>query len=323
MLTRKLSVFAAAAGADASVANQRTDASDTIWFERELEHIRARTYDVKRIPLRAREVFPMDFEVNEGAEIVTYRQYDMVGTAKVIAKYANDLPRVDITGKEFSSRVKGLGDAYGYSVQDIRAARMAGKPLEQRRADAARRAIAELENRVAFFGDNTNGILGFLGNPYIPRLASPVGAATTTPWSTKTAAEMLEDLNTLGNYASDLTNGVETADTLLIPVAQYNLIHSTYIDTFHQKTVARAFLDASPYIKSIMPISELKGAAHGSKDMAVAYRKDPNALQMVIPMEFLQHAAQQRGLEWEIACEERFGGVVVYYPLSVVFMEGI
>ena len=310
-------------GENGSSGVSHMDANDTIFFLRELEQIRVKTYDIKRIPLKAREVFPLDFEVNEGADIVTYRQYDMVGTAQVIARYANDLPRVDITGKEFTSKVKGIGASYGYSVQDIRAARMAGKPLEQRRADAARRSVAELENRIAFFGDDTNGIQGFLNNAYIPRVAAPAGSGGYITWATKTPAEVLADLNTLGNYASDLTGNVETADTLLIPVAQYNYIFATYIDTFHQKSIAKAFLDNSPYIKEIKPIFELKGAGYTGKDMAVAYRNDPDALHMVIPLEFLQHPQQQRGLEWEIPCEERFGGVVVYYPLSVVFMEGI
>ena len=293
------------------------------FFKRELEQIRSKAYDIKKVPLKAREVFPLDFEIHEGAEFVVYQQYDMIGQAQVIANYATDLPDVDVRGEEFQSRVKSLGDKYTYSVQDIRAAMKGQKPLQQRKADAARKAMAIKENKIAFNGEPTHNIQGFFTNPNIPRVAAPVGASTSTEWANKTPDEILDDLHFMATYASDITDDVEQADTICLPVKQYNLIRKTKMGQFDTRTIYQAFMDASDYIKEIKSIPECKGAAEGGLDMAFAYRKDPDALQLVIPMEFLQHAAQQKGLEFQIPCEQRIGGVVVYLPLSVVFMEGV
>ncbi|MDR9451120.1 MAG: cyclic nucleotide-binding domain-containing protein, partial [Acidimicrobiia bacterium] len=45
---------------------------------------------------------------------------------EVLREYADDLPRADVLAKEFTSRVRSIGDAYGYSEQELRAAQYAG-----------------------------------------------------------------------------------------------------------------------------------------------------------------------------------------------------
>lgn len=306
-----------------STKNWNLDSDTGFFFKRELEQVRAKTYDIKKVPLKAREIFPLDFEIDEGTEYVVYQTYDMIGQARVIANYATDLPRVDVRGEEFQSRVKTVGAAYGYSVQDIRAARKAGKPLEARKASAARKAVAIEENNIAFNGNKTHNIQGFFDNANIPRIAAPDNGSGSGLWSVKSAEQILADLHVLGNNASDLTDDVEVADTICLPTKQYNLIHTLKMGQYDTRTVAQAFLEATPHINSILSVSECKAAGYLGEDMAFSYRKDADALQMVVPMDFLQHAAQQKGLEFEIPCEERFGGVVVYYPMSITFMEGV
>ena len=305
-----------------SIRSWNIDSELGYFFKRELEQVRSKAYDIKKVPLHAREVFPLDFEINEGAAFIVYEQYDHVGQARVIANYATDLPRVDVRGQEFQSKVKSLGDMYGYSVDDIRAAQKAGKPLQQRRADAARKAIAILENEIAFKGDKKHNIQGFFSNPNIPRLAAPANGSGKTLWAEKSAEEVLEDLHELANNPAILTDGVEEADTLCMPTEQYKLISTRKMGQYDTRTIKEAFMAATDNIKQIMRVPECKGAGFGGSDIAFAYRKDADALHLVIPMEFMQHGAQQKGLEFEIPCEQKTGGVVVYLPLSVTFMEG-
>jgi len=105
--------------------------------EQELEHIKAKTYDVMRRELRHREYVPVSNEAGPGAETISYYQYDQVGTAKLISNYADDLPLANVKGKKFSAPVHSMGIGFAYSVQDIRASQMANKRLEQRDATAA------------------------------------------------------------------------------------------------------------------------------------------------------------------------------------------
>ena len=183
-------------------ASQRLDASESVFFARELEHVKAQSYDVKYPELTATKNIPVSSEAGSGAETITYQQYDAVGFAKIINNYATDLPRVDLVGKEFTAKVKSIGASYGYSIQDIRAARMAGKPLEQRKANAVRRANDQEVNRIAYFGDAKHGLVGLVNHPNITDYTLPDDGvdseeAASTKFADKTPARVLRDLNGL------------------------------------------------------------------------------------------------------------------------------
>ena len=90
------------------------DANESAFFQRELEYVKSNTYDVKYPELKARRLFPLNPEVDPGATKITYQQYDQTGIAKIIANYADDLPRADIKGKEFKYCKHGISQKVMY-----------------------------------------------------------------------------------------------------------------------------------------------------------------------------------------------------------------
>lgn len=303
--------------------NYRLDANETVFFQRELEAVKAKTYDVKYPELKCRRLIPVSFEAGAGAESIVYQQYDQVGMAKIISAYGNDLPRADIVGKEFVAKIKSLGCSYGYNIQEIRNANMAGKSLQSRKAAAAKRAVLQKENSIAYFGDASTGLIGFLNNPNVSQTVVPVGVSASTLWANKTASEILVDLNGAANFIVESTNGVEIPDTLLLPLAQYNYIKSTPRSATSDTTILQYFLDNNGYIKTVEWVNELKGAGLSSKDVMVCYRKDPDVLTLEIPQDFEQFPEQEQGLEYVVPCHQRIGGVLIYYPMAVNIVSGI
>lgn len=300
------------------------DANESAFFQRELEFVKANTYDVKYAELKARRLFPLNPEADPGATKITYQQYDQTGIAKIIANYADDLPRADVKGKEFSSPVKELGAAYGYTIKEIRSSTMVGKKLDQRRSNAARRAIAQAENKFAFIGDSATGLPGFLSNVNVPTVTLPAdGTGASKLWTTKTPAQILRDLNLLANAPAVNTKGVEVADTLLLPLQQFTLIASTPRSDNSDTTILKYFLANNPFIKQVEWVNELAGAGVTATDRAVAYRRDPMALTLEVPSDFEQLEPEKRNLEYIIDCIESFGGVIIYYPLSIAFGDGL
>ena len=91
----------------------------SLYFARELDYVKAKTYDRVYPELTALQMFPVTHEVPEGAETVTYYGYEKRGLARIIANYADDLPRADVAGQPKTAHVKAMGDSYGYSVQDM------------------------------------------------------------------------------------------------------------------------------------------------------------------------------------------------------------
>lgn len=299
------------------------DSAETMFFARELEHRKAQTYDVIRAPLKAFELIPVNTSAGPGAESIVYEQYDSTGIAKLISNYADDLPRSDVKGKEFIAPIRSVGGSYGYSLQEIRAANFAGKPLEQRKANSAARAQRELWNRIAFFGDADTGLPGWLSNPNVPNSAVVAGDATTTTWVTKTPVEILKDLNDAVNGVVSLTNDVERPNTVVLPIAQYTLIATTNAGTGSDATILEYFLRNSPFITAVEWANELDGAFTGGADGFIVYDRNPDKMTLEMPQMFEQLPVQERGLEYVVPCHSRIGGTIIYYPLSQRFAYGI
>src|SRR3954470_19644785 len=103
----------------ADESEPRLDVGETAILARQLEYVKASTYDVKYPAFMARNFFPVATDTPAGAETISYYQWDQFGMAKVIANFADDLPMVDAFAKTFTSNVKSIGAAYKYSTQDL------------------------------------------------------------------------------------------------------------------------------------------------------------------------------------------------------------
>lgn len=300
------------------------DSQDKIFFSRQLEKIKEKTYDVLYGELKAPRFIPVKTDGGEGTEKITYRQYDMVGAAKVIANYATDFKRVDILGKESTAHVKSIGDSYGYTVQDIRAARQANLNLEQRRANTAMRVLMQLENSIAFFGDANNNLDGFFSNPNVPEAAVPAdGNLAGTNFESKSPDQIIRDVNKLINDILINTAEVEKANAVLFPTSTWAYLTATPRSANSDTTIA-AFLKANhPEITTWDTLVELETAGPGNTKMMVAYNKSEDKLTLEIPVPAETFPPQLQGLEYNVILHERIGGVLIYYPLSINKAYGI
>jgi hypothetical protein len=299
------------------------DSNESMFLQRQLDYIKSQTYDIKYAELKARKLIPVSSEADPGAEKIFYRQYDQSGLAKIVANYGDDLPRADVSGKEFSANVKTLGDSYGYNVIEMRNAAYGNVPLEQRRSNAARRAIAQLENSIAFFGDTASGLLGFFNAPNITSVSIPNdGTGASKAWSTKTPDQILRDMNLIANTVVSTSLGIEIPDTMLLPLVNYNYVASTARSANSDTTILNYFLQNNPYIKEVEWVNELATAGSGSVTRSMAYRRSPEVLTMEVPSDFEQLELQILNLEYKVPCIERFAGVLVYYPLAIAFGDG-
>lgn len=306
------------------VHSTRLDATANIFFARQLEAIQAKVYEFEYPAFMAYQVIPISYDAPAGAEYITSTLMQSVGRARVINSYADDLPEAGVLGSQIANPVKSIGVSYRYSHQEIRAAMFANVNLPIRLAEAARRANDQKVNELAFFGDSSNGMTGLLNNPAIPSAPVPNdGVGGTTEWINKTPEQILRDLNLIANSIVTNTNGVEMPDTLLLPVEQYSLIASTPRSTNSDTTILEYFKVNNPYIENVYAIPQLAGAGPGGADIMIAYEYNSNKFAMEIPMAFTQYPPQERNLEFVIPCESRFGGVTVFFPLSLNIGEGI
>ena len=240
---------------------------------------------------------------------------------KVIQDKASDLPRADVLRKEITHPVRSLGASFAYTIQETRAAAMVPNTnLEQRRANAVRRAYEEKVQEIAYFGDAASGMKGFFNNDQVDKIVPD-------KWFTDAGTTTDEMLSLLNEPATRLVNGSnmkEQPNTMLVPYEVYRIISTTRASDASDTTVMEFFLRTNPFISAIEPINELEASKSGgalSKDRIVTYDRSPDKLQLHIPqpLEFLPPLRE--ALEFTVAAHSRIGGTCIYYPKSVIVME--
>jgi hypothetical protein len=286
------------------------------FFQRELEYIYARTLEAKVAPPNAFKLFSIDSSVPEGATSYTQRLMEPTGEATLIANYADDLPRVNVTRKEETRSIRMLGDSYSYSVMDIMAASMSSQPLDQDLGFAAREAIERKHNRLCWFGDQQAGLWGVLAHPYIPRFAfaNPISSAST-------ATQIIDELNDMINGVNSLSKTTASPNCLVLPPDEYAYINSTPRSPTSDTTIAAYLVANNPFLEMIEQAWECDADQNGGQKLSLAYRKDPMNARYVAPIVFRQLPVERRNLEFVVNNIASSGGFYTPRPLEMVVGE--
>lgn len=304
------------------------DADQGFFLAEELKAMKTKVYGLEYPNLMARSVFPVDSTTDAGASSVAYECFSTAGMAKLISSYSNDLPAIEVGAKEEIRKIHGAGVEFSYSTQDVKAAQMAGKPLQSKKMEAAQRALRVLEDKIAFNGSAEHGIEGFLQNPNFNQVTPVQGAGGSTKFSEKTPDEVLEDITAMQQIIVDSTNGVEAPNTLLVTPAVYAFLASTPRSSHSDTTLLRFILDSAPYISDVVPCYRLKdslpaNAAYDGEDCAVLYDRSPDKLWLETPQDVEFHEAQKQGLKFSVPAEMRTAGVIVPFPKAVAMLKGV
>lgn len=298
------------------------DAEETIFFANQLAAIKAEIIEVQYPELKARTLIPVDFSTPEGAETIKYRVFDKVGMAKIIASYADDLPRTDIVGSEVVAVVRSIGASYGYTRQEIRASQMAGVSLDATKARNCRESVLRREDQTAWFGSSAHGITtGLLNNANMTEVNLPEdGEGDVSDFSAKSADQIIRDLNAIAAAPFEASFGIETPDTMLLPVSVWSIV-TTNPRANTDTTILTFFKNNSPWIKNVEWLNELTGIGSGGNDRLMVYRRDPSRVALEVPMDVTEYEPQQKGLEMVIPVESRTAGVVAKRPLSIAYTD--
>ncbi len=297
--------------------SQHFDANDGLFFARQLEHVKAQSFDVVYPELKARTFMPVDSSAPPGARTITYRQFDQKGMARLTGSAADDVALVTVSGKEFTQAVKRFTTKFSYNVEEIRAASMAGVGLDASLAASARRTIEEAFDVYAASGNTALGTKGITNHASIPLVVLPnLGAfASLTP------QQILDNLNYLAGSVVANTKEKFQPDTLLVDTYTFTAIAQMNVGLDNQMTVLRSFLANNPYIKNIESWTRLNTAGAGSIRRLVCYKKTPEVLQLNIPLEFSMLPVQQNGFDFVTHCEGKIGGLELHYPYAVAHAD--
>lgn len=310
-------------------ASARWDANESLAFARQLEYVYTTVYEVKYPELKARQLIPVNTSVPAGAESHTFRWFDDVGEAKLIDDYATDFPNVEVFGKEETASIVGLGDSYQYSIMDLRRAQLLGVQIPTVKASAARRIMERKLDYISAAGaPNVPGLANNANVTVLSSASTPALASGTWASRANTTAGNASIVNDLLVAQTDIfTKSLGTASgrNVILPLAAFAELTKRVVSPdngFDQRTLLDFLLQTGRF-DSIDPWVALNTAGPSAAARGVVYDRNPENLELVIPQEFEQLSPQAVGMTFKVLCHMRTGGVVIRYPATMRYLDGI
>lgn len=296
-----------------------TDASETMVFARQLETIKNRVYETKYEKWKARMHVPFSNEgFNNGANgTLTYRIWDEVTIATVVANYSTDFPLVSASAREITVKYHHFGNSYGYSILDLRDAARAGVALDSKLATIARKGHELAFEDSVCFGVGQLGTYGLLNHPNVSLLS-----LTNGNWTAATGEQILADMNQIVTNMWNSTLEIYQGDTLLMSTTAYRLIATKMVNSAAgTMSVLNAFKEMNPGV-TVDSWTKLNSAnAAGTNGRMVFYKKDPEVLEFEVGREFEVFPAEQKGMMLSHSCLSSSAGLQVHIPSAVTYVD--
>ncbi|MCP4967426.1 MAG: DUF2184 domain-containing protein [bacterium] len=309
------------------------DAATNLFLSRELLATIPKLLQVVHGQKNARLLFPINRSIPAGAQSYKWEQEEDFGSAAWVTGHGHSIPTVNSVTEEKLSRIESFATGAIWTVDEIRTAAFAGRPINPRYARAARRIMLEFENGVVFNGNSDRNITGVFSGTAITSI--PEAAASNGSWAIATQAnrdDILEDLHQIGNdiVNQSLQNYGNSGVRLIMSLAKYHVISQTSmsITQDHNVTILKTFLEQNPHVSEVMPVDELRAdgdhaGVNSSEEIMMAYEPSPDNMEMVVPLELMQHAPERVKLATEVMYEMRTGGMSIYRPLTASIRTGI
>jgi hypothetical protein len=297
----------------------------------QLSYIESQVVQVRYPDIQYSQLIPVDTSAPEWSKSITYYSGDRTGKANWFHHMAKDIHVADVDRSKNEVGVEMADIGYRYSIEEISQAIQLGMNLPVEKAAAAVRASEEFIDTVALQGNTEKGFSGLISYPGITIVHAAHGAAAGghTTWDTKTADELIKDVNDLitGQYTA--TKTVEIADTLLLPVGGLTILATKRLDNTDVSVLdylktknVYTLMTGQPL--TIRAVRGLETAGTNGSGRAVAYRRDPQVLKMHMPMphRFLQ-PWQTAPLVWDVPGIFRLAGLEIRRPGAVRYLDGI
>lgn len=272
--------------------------------------------------------------INPGATSYAFRTRDRQGTAAFVGKNENNnIPKVSQTigAVEIPMAASAIGATL--NNEDARQYQFGfNSNLAQDLGETMRTACDNLIEQTVFFGDPSVGFRGFLNYTGITVTNAVNGAAGTATWATKTAQEMINDVNSAINKVWEDSKSVFLPNVVFLPMAQYALLANMPFNL----NSSVAFSSALTYLKTnnmytnlrgkeleIIPIRYLKGAGAGSADRMVVQDRSKKNQGMPFPMPYTVQPPVPVPLGAEFYSEQKHGSYYIAQSLSTLYVDGI
>lgn len=252
-----------------------------------------------------------------------------------ISKDANAITGIALDIGKTANPLTLWGMELKFTLPELESAMRLGRPIDQQKyAGIQLKHQMDIDEQV-YIGDTSLGFTGLANNAAVTVTALPNGAQGTVPWTTKTADEILGDVNNLLNGAWTASGYAVMPAELRLPPFQFGYIVSQKVSTagnisilefLKLNSLCNAANNRPLNIQSLkwlvgLGVGGTQGVA-GTVDRMMAYTRDVNRVRF--PMTLLQRTPiEYRSLFQITTYFGRLGVVEFVYPETVAYADGL
>lgn len=222
----------------------------------------------------------------------------------------------------------------GYTIPELLSAQQMGRPVDAQKFKGMQLKHQMDIDEMVYIGDTIVNKEGLLNSSLVTTGFVDAGASGSTEWTTKTADEILEDVNTLIQECWAAAGYAICPSKLLLPPAQFAYITSQKVSTAGNVSILTFLEDNSISLKingkklDIQPCKWLSGrgedagSPEAATDRMCCYTQDKDRVRF--PMVPLQRTPlEYRSLYQLTTYFGRLGCIEFVYPETIRYADGI
>jgi len=219
------------------------------------------------------------------------------------------------------------GMQLGWTIPELESAQRIGRPIDTQKYEGMQLKYQMDIDEQVYIGDSSLGYTGMLNSAKVTPQNVPNGVSTSPLWSSKTADEILADINLILNDAWAASGFAVVPSKLLLPPVKFSYLVS-------QKVSSAGNISILEYVKlnsicnsvngrplDIQPVKWLTQRGAGNTDRMMAYTKERSRIRF--PLVPLQRTPMEyRDLRQLTTYFGRLGIVELVYPETVAYRDG-
>ncbi len=260
-----------------------------------------------------------------------------IGNGKAwIGKNTDQITGIGLDISKIPNPLTPWGMELKYTILELESAAKLGRPVDQQKyAGLQLKHQMDIDEQV-YIGDTGLNVGGLVNSALVTNVSAVANGAGGTPgWSTKSPAEILQDVNEILTSAWNASAWAVIPDRLLIPPTQFGYISTQLVSQAGDVSILKYLTDNNLMTTSgrgkidIFPSKWLIGAGAGGTigtegihDRMVAYTKEKDRIRY--PMTLLQRTpVQYMSIYHQTTYFCRLGVVEVVYPETIAYRDGL
>lgn len=250
------------------------------------------------------------------------------GNMPWVSEETTDIPGISINGEKVVLPLRLLAREVSYTSVELERSALTGQPIDTQKINALNILYQMNTDQMVYIGSSDVGATGLINDANVVTSTVPLGVSGFSTWVTKTADEILDDVNQLLEAAWAAAAFAVCPGKLLLPPFQFALITQRKVSSAGNVSILTYLKENSIALEingkalDIAPVKWLTGAGPGPVDRMVAYTNEEDRVRFpMVPIR--RETAYYKGIRFTAPYIWAFGVLEIVYTETVRYADGI